>query len=265
MPYRIKNIIKMCYDIKAGLEAQLKRAERKGDLAAIEEIMERLVPLTDLPLFHASGFSHPELLIYTDRSPDFPEVATWGLVAEWVQDEEQMKKSWNNTLNARGETIFDKKSFSIAAKNSRCLIYVDGFYEHYHFNNKTYPFFIHRKDGQALIFAGLYTEWQSPETGSKINTFSIVTTTGNGMMAKIHNNPKLEGSRMPVILSDELADKWLMDYGKDQQRQAIEALIRSYPEEKMEAYTVQKIRGKEAVGNVEEAFQPFQYPELSVL
>lgn len=256
---------KMCYDIKASLESQLKRAKRKGDLAAIEEIMERLVPLTDLPLFHASGFSHPELLIYTNRSPDFPEVATWGLVPHWVQNEEQMKKSWNNTLNARGETIFEKNSFRTAAKNSRCLIYVDGFYEHHHFNKKTYPYFIHRKDGQALIFAGLYNEWESPETGSKFNTFSIVTTIGNGMMTKIHNNPKLEGPRMPVILSDELADQWLMDYGKDQKQQAIESLIQSYPEEEMEAYTVQKIRGNEASGNTKKAFQHFQYPKLSDL
>lgn len=255
----------MCYDIKAGLEAQLTRAERKGDLAAIEEIMERLVPLTDLPLYHASGFSHPELLIYTNQSPDYPEVATWGLVPHWVQDVEQMKKSWNNTLNARGETIFEKNTFRAAANNSRCLIYVDGFYEHHHFNKKTYPFYIHRKDGQALIFGGLYNVWQSPQTGSKIKTFSIVTTTGNGKMAKIHNNPKLEGPRMPVILSDDIADQWLIDYDNDQHQKSIEALIQSYPEEQMEAYPVQKIRGKEATGNKEEASQPFQYPELSIL
>ena len=61
----------MCYDIKASLEAQLNRARRSGDLQAMEEIRERLVPLTDLPLYHSSGFNHPELLtkllIYTDR------------------------------------------------------------------------------------------------------------------------------------------------------------------------------------------------------
>ncbi len=51
----------MCYDIKASLEAQIKRAKRRGDLAAVEEIKENLIPITDLPLHHASGFSHPEL------------------------------------------------------------------------------------------------------------------------------------------------------------------------------------------------------------
>ncbi|MGB5555280.1 MAG: SOS response-associated peptidase family protein, partial [Flavobacteriaceae bacterium] len=129
----------MCYDIKAGLEAQLKRAKRDGDVHGVAEIMEKLVPLTDLPLHHASGFSHPELLIYTDRSPNFPEVATWGLVPHWVHDEAQLKKTWNNTLNARGETIFEKPSFRDSAKQHRCLVFVDGFFEHHHFKGKTYP------------------------------------------------------------------------------------------------------------------------------
>lgn len=81
----------MCYDIKASLNAQLSRARRRNDVQAVEEILERLIPLTDLPLHHTSGFSHPELLIYTDRSPEFPEVATWGLVPHWVKDEQELK------------------------------------------------------------------------------------------------------------------------------------------------------------------------------
>jgi hypothetical protein len=76
----------MCYDISTNLQAQLSRANRKGDLHAIKEIKENLVPLTDLPIYHTTGFSHPKLLIYTDRSPWFPEVSTWGLVPHWVKD-----------------------------------------------------------------------------------------------------------------------------------------------------------------------------------
>ncbi|MFO7719873.1 MAG: hypothetical protein R6W85_05460 [Gillisia sp.] len=39
-----------------------------------------MVPLTDLPIYHTTGFSHPKLLIYTDLSPWHPEVSIWGLV-----------------------------------------------------------------------------------------------------------------------------------------------------------------------------------------
>ena len=251
----------MCYDVKATLEAQLKRADRRGDRAAVEEIMERLIPFTDLPLYHASGFSHPEMLIYTDTDPNFPEVATWGLIPHWVQDDEAAKKLWNNTLNARGETIFSKPAFRYSAEHNRCLIYINGFYEHHHFNKNTYPFYIYRKDNEPLILAGLYSDW-SNETGGKIKSFSIVTTEGNPMMAKIHNNPKLEGPRMPLILTEDVADGWLNPISEESDKKMIQDLIKSYPQEYLTAHTVRKLRGKEYLGNVKEISEAYHYEEL---
>ena len=252
----------MCYDIKASLDAQLSRARHKGDEQAIEEILEKLAPLTDLPIYHSSGFNHPELLIYTDRSPDFPEVATWGLVPHWVQNEADLKKQWNNTLNARGETIFEKSSFRTSAKNNRCIIYVDGFYEHHHYNGKTYPFFIYRKDLKPIALAGLWSEWNNPDTGGILNTFTIVTTSGNSLMEKIHNNPKLKEPRMPVILPTELEDKWLDPIDDELDIQKIKELIRTYPEDELAAHTVSRLRGKEYRGNVETCSNEFIYEEL---
>ncbi|NER10761.1 Putative SOS response-associated peptidase YedK [Muriicola jejuensis] len=252
----------MCYDIKASLEAQLKRARQYGDEIAIREIEEKLAPLTDLPIYHASGFQHPRLLIYTEDDPVMPRVATWGLVPHWVRDHAQQKKIWNNTLNARGETIFEKPAFRTAARYHRCLIFVDGFYEHHHFRGKTYPYFISMKDGRPLIFAGLWNPWLDPETGDYVNTFSIVTTEGNSMMARIHNNPKLEGPRMPLILDEEWAQKWLAEIEEELDVKAIQELIHPYPEEALQARTVHKIRGKEYPGNVPEISEEVVYPEL---
>ncbi|MUU79781.1 SOS response-associated peptidase [Winogradskyella endarachnes] len=252
----------MCYDIKASTETQLKRAERKGDLAAVSEILERLIPLTDLPLFHVSGFTHPELLIYTNDSPYFPVVATWGLVPQWIKDNAHKQKIWNSTLNARGETIFEKPSFKQSANHKRCIIYVDGFYEYHHFNNKTYPFYIQRKDEQPMALAGLWNEWINPEHGGKMNTFSIVTTVGNTLMTKIHNNPKLKGPRMPLILKDELEEQWLQPIAKKTNQKALENLIKSYPDNQLKAHTVSKLRGKSYIGNVEEISEEVYYKEL---
>lgn len=252
----------MCYDIKASLEAQLKRARQYGDEIAIREIEEKLAPLTDLPIHHASGFQHPKLLIYTEDDPVYPKVASWGLVPHWVKDRAQQKKLWNNTLNARGETIFEKPSFRTAAKYHRCLIYVDGFYEHHHFKGKTYPYFIHRKDKQPLVFAGLWNPWPDPESGEYLNTFTIVTTQGNQMMGRIHNNPKLSGARMPLVLDEEIADKWLIEVEEELDIKAVQELIHSYPEEELHAYTVHKLRGKEYAGNVPEINEEVIYPEL---
>lgn len=252
----------MCYDIKASYEAQLKRARRKGDLVAVSEILERLIPMTDLPIHHASGFSHPELLIYTDDSPEFPTIATWGLIPHWVKDAEQQKKFWNTTLNAKGETIFEKPSFRQSAKNNRCIIYIDGFYEHHHFNNKTYPFFIQRKNNEPLALAGLWSEWTNPETNGRITSFSIVTTSGNSLMKKIHNNPKIKGPRMPLILPEELEDEWLYPIVDELDQKKIQELIQSFPEEELKAHTVSKLRGKEYKGNVEEISNEVIYEDL---
>jgi len=41
-------------------------------------------------------------------------------------------------------------------------------------------------------------------------------------------------------------------------------LIREYPDEELEAYTVRRLRGKEYLGNVEEVSAPFEYPELKI-
>lgn len=254
----------MCYDIKASYEAQLKRAIRNNDLQAIEEIREKLIPLTDLPLFHASGYSHPKLLIYTNRSPHYPEVSTWGLVPHWVKDEEQMKKLWNSTLNARGETIFEKPSFRSSAKNNRCVIYVDGFYEHHHFKNKTYPYYIHNSNNEPLALAGLWSEWIDTTTGEILNTFSIVTTKGNELLSKIHNNPKLKEPRMPLILEESETTKWLHPINDKLDQKQIEELIHPFANKNLKTHTVKRLRGKDYIGNVEEISEEFFYEELEL-
>lgn len=252
----------MCYDIKASLEAQLNRARRKNDEQAVREIIEKLLPLTDLPIYHASGFSHPKLLIYTEETPNIPKVAVWGLVPHWVRDKQQLKKMWNNTLNARGETIFEKPSFRDAAQHHRCILYIDGFYEHHHFDGKTYPFYIHQKDNKVLALAGLWSDWRDLETGERFNSFTIVTTEGNSLLEKIHNNPRLKGPRMPLILPSELEDDWLKDIDDELDTKAIQELIRSYPENELTAHTVDRLRGKTYKGNLETASEPFVYEEL---
>lgn len=252
----------MCYDIKASTEAQLKRAQRKGDLSAVSEILEKLIPLTDLPLYHVSGFSHPELLIYTNESPDFPIVATWGLVPYWVKDNSQLQKIWNSTLNARSETIFEKPSFKQSAINKRCIIYIDGFYEHHHFNKNVYPFFIQRKDKVPIALAGLWSQWIHPEHGGKLNSFTIVTTEGNTLMTKIHNSPKLKGPRMPLILPDKFEDFWLNSIGIESDVKKLQHLIKNEPEVELRAHTVNKLRGKTYLGNIETVSEEFIYEDF---
>jgi putative SOS response-associated peptidase YedK len=189
----------------------------------------------------------------------------WGLIPAWTKDRAQAEKLWHQTLNARGETIFEKPAFRSSARRKRCILYLDGFYEHHHAAGRTYPHFIRMKSGEPFAVAGLWEEWTDRASGEILRTFAIVTSKGNELMARIHNNPKLEnGPRMPLILPEELVDEWLAPINDELDEKRIKELIRPYPAEAMEAHTVRRLRGKEATGNVPVACEEFIYPELVV-
>jgi len=247
----------MCYDIKTKLAYMLKRARHQGDENRIKELEEAILPYLEDEIFHVSGFSHPQMMIYTTKSQSIPELAYWGLIPKWVKDHAQKVKIWNGTLNARGETIFEKPSFRNAAHDNRAVIYLSGFFEHHHQGGKTYPFLIQKKDEGPIVLACLAEDWVDKSTGEIIKSFSIVTTKGNDLMSKIHNNPKLNEPRMPVILEEENVDAWLNGTKLD-----LKDLMRPYPKNDLIAHTVRRLRGKERVGNVSEAAEIYPYEEL---
>lgn len=252
----------MCYGVKARTEMALRIAKSRGEKGAVEKLTQLLHPFPEFDLHYANAFTHPRLVVYTDAAPHTPQLSIWGLVPAWVKDHVQRTQLWNQTLNARGETIFEKPAFRSSARTKRCIVHIEGFYEHHHFGKQTYPFFIHLKDRPHFALAGLWEEWKDPETGERLHTFSIVTIVGNDLLHRIHNNPKLEGPRMPVILLPEEEDLWLAPIHNESDEQAIRALIRPYPVGVMTAHPVRHLLGKEGVGNTPGASDPFTYPEL---
>jgi len=251
----------MCYDAEAQLRSQLKRAERLGqspeDIAYIKELLK----IYD-SYYHVSGYSHPELMVYTSDDPFRPIPMKWGLIPHWTKSLKDGLKFWNNTLNCRSETMFEKASFRSSAYKQRCLISVDGFYEHHHSNGKTYPFHIGMANKQPFYLGGLWSEWLDKETGELIKTFTIITTKGNALMQKIHNNPKLQEARMPLILAEEVADKWL---DSNLSKAEVQALMLPFDTGQMHAYTVGKLRGKNYIGNIEAVKEEVVYGEVQII
>lgn len=248
----------MCYDVQAKLKSQLKRAIANNDSASIMELTEKLERFIGKPMFHLSGFDHPELLIYPNSSKYQPIPAFWGLIPSWVETRLQAKEIWNKTLIARKESIFEKPAFKESAETKRCIIPIDGFFEHYHFNGKTYPYFIHSEDNEPMNIAGLFSEWTPPASDKSVNTFTIITQPANELMTRIHNNAKIAGPRMPFILNKETTEIWLDDSGVG----AIEALIHSASTAQLKAHTVRRLTGKMSKGNTEELTDEVRYPEL---
>ena len=123
----------------------------------------------------------------------------WGLVPMWAKD----RSIGNQAINARVETAAEKPVFGGAWKSRRCLVPASGFYEWRETGApgkarpaKT-PFYIARRDGRPLTFAGLWERWKDG-----MLSFTILTQDACAGLSDLH-------SRMPVMLAPEAMEPWL--------------------------------------------------------
>lgn len=150
-----------------------------------------------------NGFTYPKTPVITNLKPQSIQLLNWGLIPFWAKDNTIRA----NTLNARIETIEEKPSFKSNVKN-RCLILSDGFFEWQWLDEKgkkKQQYLITLPSDEPFAFAGIFSEWTDKTTGEILNTYSIVTTEANPLMAEIHNTKK----RMPVILTPSNENLWL--------------------------------------------------------
>ncbi len=256
----------MSYDIRYLTMKPIDYINRFGeyrDLSALREKLYDYDRSSGTPVFHASGFDHFDAPVITNKDPGIVQFFSWGLIPYWVKNVNQAIQLSNRTLNAHCEHIFEKPSFKEAAKKRRCLVIVDGFYQHHHRNGKTFPYHFTHRNLEPLALGGLWEQWKDGEDDFVRNTFTIVTTEGNELLSGIHNNPKLNGPRMPLIIPWEYEDTWLNP--ETVSSKDLEDVIRPYESELLRAYPVRKLRGKGCIGNRPEIIEPFEYPELNTL
>ena len=129
------------------------------------------------------------------------ELATgrWGLVPHWWKEAKPPKASFN----ARLEDAADKPMWRDAFSRARCLIPAEGWYEWRAVERvdpstgeivpARQPYFIRRKDGALLCFAGLMAYRKDPKTGEALRSCAILTADAAGQLADIHE-------RAPVVL-----------------------------------------------------------------
>ncbi|NCP84028.1 MAG: SOS response-associated peptidase [Bacteroidetes bacterium] len=123
----------------------------------------------------------------------------WGLVPDWAENPQIAYKM----INARTESIFEKKSFQKAILRQRCLIPANGFYEWKQLSSKEkQAFYIFHPSQKLISFAGIYSFWKNPIQNTLLWTFSILTTASKGNMIDLHE-------RMPVCISQKDYAIWL--------------------------------------------------------
>jgi putative SOS response-associated peptidase YedK len=163
--------------------------------------------IEDLSLFapqaYVNGFDFPATPIIKDSTSNTVSFYNWGLIPSWstTQDIKSL------TLNAKIETINEKPSFRNII-NQRCLVIATAFYEWQWLDSKgknKAKYRIGVENEELFAFAGLYSKWEDSSTKEVKNTYTIVTTQANTLMATIHNTKK----RMPIILNKEDEKAWL--------------------------------------------------------
>jgi putative SOS response-associated peptidase YedK len=138
------------------------------------------------------------------------ELATgrWGMVPHWWKEAKPPKTSFN----ARLEEAADKPMWRDAFSRSRCLVPAEGWYEWQaaervdpasgEIKPAKQPYFVRRKDGAIVCFAGLAAYWKNPKTGEALRSCAVLTAAAEGPLAEIHE-------RAPVVLPRGAYDAWL--------------------------------------------------------
>ena len=206
------------------------------DLGKNEEILFK-------PTYHRIAQSFTRWPVVINEGGYKIKLFEWGVIADYMNTPEKIKKYRNSMANARSEKIVtDKQSVWYRIRKNRCLVFTTGFFEHKDIGaKKKLPYFIKVKDETIFCFAGLYNYSPIPdtETGEVIGTFTIVTRPGNPLLNKIHNSGP-NSHRMPLILTLELAKKWLDDNLDENEIRNI--LDFELPESLLEVWPVKTIR-----------------------
>jgi putative SOS response-associated peptidase YedK len=156
------------------------------------------------------------------------DLMKWGLVPLWAKD----PKIGSQMINARCETVAEKPAFRQAIKYRRCIVPAGGFYEWVPpavEGGRNQPLYIHMADGSLMCFAGLWEQWKRPEEENFLETFTILTTKANDLVAPIHD-------RMPVILQPEDYGLWLSHSKHDPEQ--LKGMFEPIPSDLLEAYKV---------------------------
>ncbi len=164
------------------------------------EVLARLFDLDEVPELGPRYNIAPGQLAPVVRAADGARrlaMLRWGLVPHWARD----PRTGNRPINARAESVASRPSFRDPFRYRRCLVPADGFYEWRRTPAGKQPWLVRFADRRPFAMAGLWEHWRG-STGEALETFTILTTRPNEIVAPIH-------ARMPVILPPEAWDTWL--------------------------------------------------------
>lgn len=212
-------------------------------LAVIREVFGVTTPDFVEPHYNIAP-TQQVLVVRRDGDHNRLDHMKWGLIPFWAKDQ----KIGNSLINARCESVHEKPAFRQSIKSRRCIIPASGFYEWEKIGDAKQPNYIRMADGGIMAFAGIWDQWKVPEDGTFLESFSILTTDANELVAPLHD-------RMPVILRAENYGLWLDKDMHDPER--LKPLYLPCPVDQLSAYRVSpqvnssRFQGQECVEKVD--------------
>jgi putative SOS response-associated peptidase YedK len=149
----------------------------------------------------------------------------WGLIPYGARD----PAAGARMINARAETVAGKAPFRGPFRRRRCLVPMSGFYEWQKSPAGRIPHYVHLLNAGQFGVAGLYEYWPGKDGVEPIESYTIITTDANALVARLHD-------RMPVILAERDHDAWLDP--RNDNADELRKLLRPYPAEEMRSYPV---------------------------
>lgn len=234
-------------------------------LKQIEKELGTIAALNELEVMK-DGFKYSNSVIIrkTEDGNDVEAVsAHWEFIPFWIKSMDELKEKRKQGipwLNAKGETLLESKMFRDAALKRRCLVLATHFYDWRHYKPEgekkaiAYPYAISMADQDYFYMAGIWQPWTDKTTGETIDTFAIVTTAANELMAEIHNTKK----RMPTILPEALAYEWVL--GNLSEERITQLATHQVPSGEMSAYTIAK-----GFKTAADPLEDYNYEELPAL
>lgn len=166
-----------------------------------------------------------DIAIYTNTKTY--TYAHFGLIPSWASSRTSMQ------INARSESVFEKRSFKEAYRRRRCLIPLNGYFEWKKDaqSKKSKAHFIVSAKADYFVFAGIYESWFDNTGNETILTCALLTTEPNDKIVSLHD-------RMPVILEPHQWDVWLDDRSSYAE---LNRLFRPIPSDKIKYFRVSEL------------------------
>lgn len=191
------------------------------DLGVLEERFDATAAFDYEPRYNIAP--RQDLAPIRNTSGEEIVAQNWGLLAPWADDPDDGPRP----INARAETVTEKRMFREPMAERRSFMLADGFYEWKGERCHKQPFRVCLEDNSPFAFAGLWNRWE--HNGDSLETVTITTTEPNEVVELIRD-------RMPVILEPDHENEWFPAEPKRARE-----LLDPYQGEDLRAYPVWKL------------------------